>query len=43
MLAKSCKQLGYVTNVDELKERIQMILDLGIDNVNVEDFKGEIE
>lgn len=43
MLAKSCKQLGYVTNVDELKERIQTILDLGIDNVNVEDFKGEIE
>lgn len=43
MLAKSCKRLGYVTNIDDLKETIQAIILNGIDNIQAEEFKGEIE
>lgn len=43
MLAESCRTLGYVTNIDELNERIKLILDKGIDSLNVKRFEGEIE
>lgn len=43
MLIESCEQLGYVTNVDELKERIKLLLDSGIENMNGREFKGIVE
>lgn len=43
MLAESCIELGYVTNIETLKERIQCILDKGLENVHAERFKGAIE
>lgn len=43
MLAESCEKLGYVTNVDMLRERIADLLENGIDNVSVKYFEGEIE
>ncbi len=43
MLAESCIKLGYVTNVDSLKERIETIVKNGLNNVHAKRFKGEIE
>lgn len=43
MLAESCEKLGYVTNVDMLRERITDLLENGIDNVHVKYFEGVIE
>ena len=43
MLAESCTELGYVTNVDDLKERIEKILEVGLTNMHAEEFKGVIE
>lgn len=43
MLAESCEKLGYVTNVDMLRERITDLLENGIDNVSVKYFEGVIE
>lgn len=43
MLAESCLELGYVTSVDELKERINEILRVGLEDMKSERFEGEIE
>ena len=43
MLVESCEQLGYVTNIDMLKERIEELLEKGIDNMNHHKFKGVVE
>lgn len=43
MLAESCEKLGYVTNVNQLQERITEILSKGLDNMKAKRFEGEIE
>lgn len=43
MLAESCTELGYVTNIESLKERIELILSKGLGNMHAEKFEGEIE
>ena len=43
MLAESCEKLGYVTNVEQLHERITEILNKGLDNIKAKRFEGEIE
>lgn len=43
MLAESCTQLGYVTSVDALKNKIDEILRVGLENMQSEKFEGEIE
>ena len=43
MLAESCTKLGYVTSVDELKNRIDEILTRGLENMSAETFEGVIE
>lgn len=43
MLAESCTELGYVTNIDSLKERIEEILAKGLVNMKAERFEGVIE
>ena len=43
MLAESCTQLGYVTNIDDLRDKICEILSKGLENMKAERFEGEIE
>lgn len=43
MLVESCEKLGYVTNIDMLKERIEELLKVGIENMNHHEFKGVVE
>lgn len=43
MLAESCAELGYVTNIDDLKKRIDEILEKGLENMNIGKFKGIVE
>lgn len=43
MLAESCEELGYVTNVEDLKTRVQLILEKGPANITAERFEGVIE
>lgn len=43
MLAESCLELGYVTNVDDLKKRIDETLEKGLENMHAERFEGVIE
>ena len=43
MLIESCEKLGYVTNISELKERIKMLFEVGIENMNGREFKGIVE
>lgn len=43
MLAESCTQLGYVTNINDLREKILEIIEDGLENMHAERFEGEIE
>lgn len=43
MLAESCVELGYVTNVEDLKERVEEILKVGIENMGSHIFEGVVE
>ena len=43
MLVESCEQLGYVTNIDDLKVRISELLEVGIENMHGCKFKGVVE
>lgn len=43
MLIESCEKLGYVTNISELEERIKILLEVGIENMNGREFKGVVE
>ena len=43
MLIESCEKLGYATNIDELKERIEKILKVGLENMDGREFKGVVE
>lgn len=43
MLAESCTQLGYVTNINDLREKILEIINDGLENMHAERFEGEIE
>lgn len=43
MLVESCEKLGYATNVKMLKERIEELLEKGIDNMKAESFNGVVE
>lgn len=43
MLAESCPELGYVTSVEALRNKIDEILDKGLENMTSERFEGEIE
>lgn len=43
MLAESCEELGYVTNIEDLEKRIKDIIKNGIDNIKPDSYKGEIE
>lgn len=43
MLAESCTELGYVTSIEELKERIDKILQTGLEWMNEGVFEGVVE
>ena len=43
MLVESREQLGYVTNIDDLKVRISELLEVGIENMHGCKFKGVVE
>lgn len=43
MLIESCEELGYVTNIEMLKERIEELLEIGLENMNHHEFKGIVE
>lgn len=43
MLIESCEKLGYVTNVEELKERIEKLLEVGLESMNGREFRGVVE
>lgn len=43
MLAESCTELGYVTNVDDLRKKISETLEKGLENMRAARFEGEIE
>jgi nucleoside 2-deoxyribosyltransferase len=43
MLIESCEKLGYVTNIEMLKERIEELLKIGLESMNHHEFKGIVE
>lgn len=43
MLAESCDELGYVTNIEGLKARIDEIIEKGLENMQSERFEGVVQ
>lgn len=43
MLAESCTELGYVTDIEMLRARIEEMLEKGLENMKAESFDGVIE